>query len=130
MISKDTFIKIVDALRDYWDAFGAFQDTLNVYMEHNFMTDIFDTVMKALCDEVELDVDEDIGPMLYYYACECDWGRNEKAKEGRPTFGVEKMPLTSAAELYDYIMLDNDMYKYLCSNVKDSIREQLNENIF
>ena len=119
MITKDTFIKMVDTLRDYWDAFGAFQDTLNVYMEHNFMTDIFDSMMRALSDEVELDVDEDIGPMLYYFACECDWGRNEKAVEGRPAFGVENMPLTSAAELYDYIMLNNDMYKHVHNNAEE-----------
>ena len=117
MITKDSFVKIVDGLRDYWDAFGVFQDSLNVYMEHNFMTDIFHTVMEALCEDVELNVDDDIGPMLYYYACECDWGRNEKAKEGRPTFGAERMPLTSAEELYDYLMLDNGMYEYVKNNV-------------
>lgn len=117
MISKNTFIKIVDALRDYWDAFGAFQDTLNVYMERNFMTDIFDNIMGALCEEVELDIDKELGSMLYYYACECDWGRNEKAKEGMPAMGVERIPLTSAAELYDYIMLDNELSKHLCDNV-------------
>lgn len=121
MISKNAFIKIVDALKEYWDAFGAFQDTLNVYMEHNFMTDIFDNIMGALCEETELNIDEKFGSMLYYYACECDWGRNEKAKEGRPAFGVENMPLTSAAELYDYIMLNNDMYKYLKKSVDECV---------
>jgi hypothetical protein len=117
MINKDSFVKIVDGLRDYWDAVGVFQDSLNVYMEHNFMTDIFDTVISALYEDVELNVDDNIGPILYYYACECDWGRNEKAKEGLPSFGAERASLTSAEELYDYLMLNNGIYEYVASNV-------------
>lgn len=100
MISKNSFIKIMDALRDYWDALDLIGEKLNINMDDNFMTRIFDDVIDALIDDVEIDVDYDNMPMIMHYAFECDFGRNEVAKMG---------DLTSAAKLYDYIMLDNQM---------------------
>ena len=117
MINKESFVKIVDGLCDYWDRICIIYDALGITSDRNCLTDIFDITMSALCEDVELNIDDDIGPLLYYYAFECDWGRNAKAIEGRPTFGVEQAPLTSAGELYDYLMLDNSMYEYLHNNV-------------
>lgn len=123
MINKDSFVKIVDGLRDYWDRICIIHDALGMTVDQSYLTDIFHITMEALCEDVELNIDEDVGPMLYYYACECDWGRNEKAIEGMPTFGTKRAPLTSAEELYDYLMLDNGMYEYLHNNVPDDVEE-------
>lgn len=112
MIKKNSFVKIIDALRDYWDGVNEVYDTLRIQTDNGLLVDSFDAIMDAICEDVEDNIDDEIGPLVYYYAFACDWGRNEKAEEGLPTFGEERVPLTSAEELYDYIMLNNAMYNY------------------
>lgn len=115
MINKDSFIQIMDTLRDYSDALDIMYDGLGINMDNNELTKVLDQTIDALADDVEADFDDNAQdmPWCYYYAFECDWGRNEKAKEGVQTFGDERAPLTSAAELYDFLMLDNGMADYI-----------------
>ena len=81
MISKDSFIKIMDGLRDYWDELGKDMDRLGVVYENNHLTKVFDNTLDALCDDLEADFDDDaIDPWCYYFAFELDWGRREMAK--------------------------------------------------
>lgn len=104
MISKDSFVKIMDGLEVYWKNFRKFEDSFGVQINQNFMTDIFDCVMNALSEDTEDNIDDDIGSLLYYYAFECDWGIGLNARKGiRRLDEIEHTPLTSAAELYDYL---------------------------
>lgn len=119
MINKDSFIQIMDGLRDYNDKLDIMYNELEINMDNNVFSKFFDKIMDALVKDVEPNFDDEVQdlPWCYYYAFECNWGRNEKAKEGAPTFGAERAPLTSAAELYDYLVLDNSMDNYLKMNI-------------
>ena len=103
MINKESFIVIMDSLRDYWDKIEVLVDELEVSLDNNVFVKTFDRIMEALGDDLEDEIDEELGPTLYYYAFECDFGRNEEAKDGLPVSENLFMPLTSAAELYDYL---------------------------
>lgn len=104
MISKDSFVEIMDGLENYWKKFRKFEDTLGIQIDQNFMTDIFDCVMNALGADTDDDIGDEIGPLLYYYAFECDWGIGLNARKGIKRPGeIDPAPLTSAAELYDYL---------------------------
>lgn len=104
MISKDSFVEIMDGLEAYWKNFMKLEDTLGVQINQNFMTDIFDCVMNALGADVDDDIDDEIGSLLYYYAFECDWGIGLNARKGiRRPGETEHTPLTSAEKLYDYL---------------------------
>jgi hypothetical protein len=115
MISKESFVKIMDSLRDYSDVLDIMYDKCGINMDDNAFTKMLDNTIDALVEDVEPNFDCRVqdAPWCYYYAFDCDWGRNEKAVEGAPTFGAERAPLTSASELYDYLMLDNGMCEYL-----------------
>lgn len=102
MIKKESFIVIMDSLRDYWDKIEVLVDELEISLDNNVFVKTFDRIMEALGDDLEGEIDEELGPTLYYYAFECDFGRNEEAKDGLLVDDVS-MPLTSAAALYDYL---------------------------
>lgn len=112
MINKESFVEIMDSLRDYSDALDIMYDKLGLNMDDNVFTKHLDNVMNALCEDVEDEIDDEFSPLLYYYAFECDWGRNEKAAYGVPMFGEDRAPITSAEELYSYLMFKNAMDDY------------------
>lgn len=104
MITRDTFVDIMDALRDYYDKLWEFEKVLNIQMEENFITNIFDKVLNALYEEVESDLimDDDAEPWISYFVFDLDWGREDKAKtnvivDGKP------YPLLTAGHLYDFL---------------------------
>ena len=107
MISKNAFIKIMDGLRDYWDALSVDMSRLNVVFEDNHLTRVFDNTMDALCEDLEssLDLDRNDTYWCYYFAFECDWGRKDMVIM---VDGVEHI-LKTAGQLYDLLMLLNEM---------------------
>ena len=112
MISKDSFVKIMDSLRDYWDELGKDMDRLGVVFESNHLTRVFDNIMDALCDDLEADLERDEydTPWCYYFAFELDWGRAERAKNSVRIDDVV-YPLCNAAQLYDLLTVLNEREK-------------------
>ena len=109
MISKNSFVKIMDGLRDYWDELGKDMDRLGVVFEDNHLTKVFDNTMDALYDDLEADLEYggDGTPWCYYFAFELDWGRNKNAVDC-VTIGNSKFSLQTAEQLYDLLMLLNN----------------------
>lgn len=109
MISKDSFVKIMDSLRDYWDELGKDMDRLNVVFEDNYLTRVFDHIMDALYDDLEADLERDEyeTPWCYYFAFELDWGRAENARSSVRINDVV-YPMCNAGQLYDFLMVLNE----------------------
>ena len=105
MMKKDTFVKIMDSVRDYWNNLRKLEDVLGVYFEEGFLVKMVDNTLDALCDEMESDLDnyDEYEPWVYYYAFELDFGRNNKARDG-VTFDGNTVPLTNAEQLYDFLV--------------------------
>lgn len=99
MINKESFCDIMKALDNYWNNMRSLEDVMNVVFEDNMFTNIFDSVMNALSEDLEPEVDDNIGSILYYWMFELDTGRSKRAKDG-----IDGHPLTTAEELYDYLM--------------------------
>ena len=116
MISKNSFVKVMNGLRDYWDELGTDMDRLGVVFENNHLTRVFDNTLDALCDDLEdgFDIDPTTGPWCYYFAFDLDWGRREMAKNCVEIDGV-RYALETAGQLYDLLMFlhereeDNEM---------------------
>lgn len=108
MICKDSFVKIMDSLREYWDELGKDMDRLGVVYENNYLTKVFDHTMDALCDDLEPGWRDDGrgNPWIYYFAFELDWGRSEKAKN-RVWIDDTTYPMYNAGQLYDVLMVLN-----------------------
>ena len=109
MINKSTFVKIMDALRDYDDALNVMYHNLELNMDDNVFTRVLDKTLNALVEEVEPHFDKRVEdmPLCYYYAFERNWGRKEPKEDG----------LASAAELYDSLMAEQELYEYVRSKV-------------
>lgn len=109
MICRDSFVKIMDGLRDYWDELGKDMDRLGVVFESNHLTRVFDNTMDALCDDLEADLEFDISdtPWCYYFAFELDWGRSERAKDSVRIYD-KVYPMCSAGQLYDFLVALNE----------------------
>lgn len=99
VINKQSFCDIMEALDKYWSDLRSLEGILNVYFEDNMLTTIFDKVVDAL--EEDLCPDRDFGEdsIILNWLFEFDAGRDEKAKEG-----IDGHSLTTAAELYDYLV--------------------------
>lgn len=109
MISKDSFVKIMDGLRNYWDELGKDMDRLGVVFEDNHLTKVFDNTMDALCGDLEADLEsaDNNTPWCYYFAFELNWGRDKNAIDC-VTIGNFKFSLQTAEQLYDFLMLLNN----------------------
>ena len=99
VITKNAFCDIMDALDKYWVNLRALEDVLNVYFDSGMLADIFDKVVEALEDEMEPNLGPHEELLISRWLIEFDAGRDEKAKEG-----VDGHSLTTAEELYDYLV--------------------------
>jgi hypothetical protein len=108
VINKQSFCDIMHALDTYWDNLRGLQGILDVVFEDNMLTQIFDRVVEALTDDLEPDLEYGEDPMIMRWLFEFDAGRDEKAKDG-----VDGYSLTSAEELYDYLMHKKNLQETL-----------------
>ena len=103
MISKQSFCDIMETLDKYWGKLHSLEEVLNVVFEDNMLTKIFDNVINALEEDLEPDLGDDEEPILCRWLLDLDAGRDVRAKEI-----IEGHPLTTAAELYDYLVWKRD----------------------
>lgn len=99
MINKNSFVKIMDAMRDYHDGMREFERAMHVQIENNWMTGVLDDVAEALFEDVENDLcPKDAEPLLYDFAFFHDWGR-----QGDCYVEIDgnRRHIHNAAELYD-----------------------------
>lgn len=108
MMKKNSFVKIMNTLRDYWDELGKDMDRLGVVFEDNHLTRVFDKTMEALCEDVEDNLDTgDVGPWCWYFAFDLDWGRRDMAKGCVQIDGI-KYDLETPGQLYDLLVFLNE----------------------
>ena len=110
VINKQSFCDIMEALDTYWSNLKSLEGILNVYFEDNMLTEIYDKVIDALEEDLEpefydpdAEFDMDAEPMIMRWLLEFDAGRSESAKEG-----INGHSLTTAGELYDYLVTKRD----------------------
>lgn len=77
MITKDTFVKIMNILQDYYDSLTKFENSLDIVFENNWLINVLDGVLNALFNELEAGNNGD--SLIYTFAFSCDWGRDKDA---------------------------------------------------
>lgn len=115
VINKQSFCDIMEALDAYWSNLKSLEGILNVYFEDNMLTEIYDKVIDALEEDLEPELydpdtefDMNAQPLIMRWLLEFDAGRSDSAKEG-----INGVPLTTAAELYDYLVGKRDFNRSL-----------------
>lgn len=108
MISKDSFVKIMNSLRDYNDELCKDMKRFGVVFD-NHLTAVICNVLDAISDDLEpsLDTNEYVDTWCNYYAFELDFGRDKMAVDC-VDIGDDTYSLQTAEQLYDLIMLLNE----------------------
>ena len=75
MINKESFCDIMTALDGYWKNIGALEDVLNVVFENNVLTEVFDSVVAALCEDLYVKVCRRVGKFYRIIHEVCDDAR-------------------------------------------------------
>lgn len=103
VITKKSFCDIMEALDAYWTHLRALEDVLDVYFEKGMMTDIIDSVVDALEEELEpqfydpeLDFQIDDDPLIMRWLIGFESDRT-----------VDDRYLETAEDLYDYLVEKN-----------------------
>ena len=99
MINKESFCTIMTSLDKYWRDLHKIEDVFNVIFENNTLTAVFDSIVDALIEDLEPNLETYEEPVIYDWLFRYDGGRANEAKEG-----IDGHPLTTAAELYDYLV--------------------------
>ena len=112
MINKNSFIKIVNSLEEYWDKLAQFEEMIGNYITEGFLVDIVDGIIDGITEDVEYNLSdtEKFGPWLSYYAFELDFGKHNMAKDCVEIDG-ESYSLETAEQLYDLLVMLNEKGK-------------------
>lgn len=104
MINKESFCAIMQSLDKYWRDLHKIEEVFNVIFENNTLTAVFDSIVDALVDDLEPDLETYEDPVIYEWLFRYDGGRAKEANEG-----IDGHPLTTASELYDYLVWKRDV---------------------
>jgi hypothetical protein len=66
MINKNSFVKIVNGMRNYWTGLRRFEDALGVYFGDGWMVDIVDNTLDALFEDLVVHARDDCSHELIY----------------------------------------------------------------
>lgn len=107
-MKKDTFIKIMDALMEYWDKVQLLENVFGCYFEDNFLMKIMDGVLDAVYDEMEGNCPDTLEPLVFDFAFNHNWGRDDALVVW---IGKKEYAASTAGELYDLILLMQPLYE-------------------
>lgn len=103
MITKEAFVRIMNALRDYSDGLTALENTLNTVFEDNFFIAVLDKILNALSYELECGIlDDSDNSCIYTFAFTCDWGRDDEA--GHININGHTCDFSTPENLYDFLL--------------------------
>ena len=77
MITKEHFITLMESLEKIDKVIHAMQDIFDFNMDDGPLVRAFDDIGNLLIEEMELEIDDDIGPVIYHYAYVNNWGETE-----------------------------------------------------
>lgn len=99
MITKEHFIIIMESLQKIDKVIHVMQDLFDFNMDDGPLVKAFDDLSTLIIDEMELDIDDDIGPVIFHYAFVNNWGEEPfQLKIGEKSFEISGLD-----SLYSYL---------------------------
>lgn len=77
MLAKEQFITIMESLQKIDKVIHVMQDLFDFNMDDGPLVKAFDDLSTLIIEEMELDIDDDIGPVIFHYAFVNNWGETE-----------------------------------------------------
>lgn len=116
MITKEHFVILMESLENIDKVIHGVQDIFDFNMDDGPLVNAFDDIASLLIEEMELEVDDEIGPVIYHYALVNNWGETEF------TLNVDdatSFKITDLDTLYTYLTM-----KYVADSNKISERNK------
>ena len=101
MLTKEHFITLMESLKNIDKVIHGVEDIFDFNMDDGPLIKAFDDIATLIIDEMELEVDDEIGPVIYHYALVNNWGENEfTLKIHDNSFKIKNLD-----DLYDYLSM-------------------------
>ena len=101
MITKEMFFTLMKSLEKIDKVIYKLQDIFDFNMDDGPLVQVFDDISSLLISEMELDIDDELGPVIFHYALVNNWGENEfTLKIHDNSFKIKNLD-----DLYDYLSM-------------------------
>ena len=101
MISKKMFITLMNSLEKIDKTIHGLENIFDFNMDDGPLVRAFDDIVNLLVEEMELDIDDEVGPVILHYALVNNWGEAEfKLKLNDEDFIINDLD-----KLYEYLSL-------------------------
>lgn len=99
MLAKEHFITIMESLQNIDKIIHGMQDLFDFNMDDGPLVKAFDDLSTLIIDDMELDIDDDIGPIIFHYAFVNNWCEKPfQLKIGEKDFEIKDLD-----SLYSYL---------------------------
>ena len=89
-ITKEMFITLMDALENIGKTLNGLEVLLDTNLDSGPLPSAFDSIANMLVEEMELEIDDDIGPIIYHYALVTNWCEEPfELKIGEKSFEIK-----------------------------------------
>jgi len=99
MITKEHFITLMGALENIGKTLNGLEVLLDINIDEGPLPSAFDAIANMLVEEMELEIDDEIGPIIYHYALVTNWCEKPfSLKIGEKSFEIK-----DHSSLYSYL---------------------------
>lgn len=118
MLTKEHFITLMKSLENIDKVINGVQNIFDFNMDEGPLVKAFDDIAALIIDEMELEVDDEVGPVIYHYALVNNWGETEFTLNVDDTTSFK---ITDLDTLYTYLSMKytSDTNKISERNKKD-----------
>lgn len=89
-LSKEMFVTLMDALKNIDKTMRGLETLLDTNIDDGPLPNAFDSIANMLVEEMELEIDDDIGPIIYHYALVTNWCEEPfELKIGEKSFKIK-----------------------------------------
>jgi hypothetical protein len=99
MIPKKMFFTLMNSLEKIDKTIHGLENVFDFNMDDGPLVRAFDDIATMLVEEMELDIDDDIGPVIFQYALVHNWGEESFTLD----LGFKKFEITDLDDLYRYL---------------------------
>ena len=102
MMTKEMFITLMESLEKIDTVIHGLQDIFDFNMDDGPLVRAWDDLANMISSEMELEVDDDIGPIILHYAFVMNWGEDEASLKVDDTTSIKVNDLDT---LYTYLTM-------------------------
>ena len=102
MITKEMFITLMESLEKIDTVIHGLQDICDFNIDDGPLVRAWDDLVNMVASEMELEIDDEMGPIILHYAFVMNWGEDEASLKVDDTTSIKVNDLDT---LYTYLTM-------------------------